>query len=164
MLDIINYFSQIVLPWITWNNLHIYEEFTHRLNSICTSWSLFESNKMANKSEAKVYFRTSNHIFRSHAIIMDKMTTGRPLYLHNEKNNFSWKVSQNLPYVLKLGVWWNLVPDRGGAEVDWNFPNLNGGLCVLQVAFTERKFQISVGHNFILHTRTHTRIRLLLLL
>ena len=36
---------------------------------------------------------------------MDKMTTGRPLYLHNEKNNFSWKVSQNLPYVLKLGVW-----------------------------------------------------------
>ena len=40
-------------------------------------------------------------------------------------------MSQNLPYVLKLGVWWNLVPDRGGAEVDWNFPNLNGGLCVL---------------------------------
>ena len=140
VLDIINYFSQIVLPWITWNNLHIYEEFTQRLNSIGTLWSLFGSNKMANKSEAKVYFRTSNHIFRSHAIIMDKMTTGRPLHLPNEKNNFSWKVSQNLPYVLKLGVWWNLVPDRGGAEVDWNFPNLNGGFCVLQVAFTERKF------------------------
>ena len=140
VLDIINYFSQIVLPWITWNNLHIYEEFIQRLNSIGTLWSLFGSNKMANKSEAKVYFRTSNHIFRSHAIIMDKMTTDRPLHLHNEKNNFSWKVSQNLPYVLKLGVWWNLVPDRGGAEVDWNFPNLNGGFCVLQVAFTERKF------------------------
>ena len=56
---------------------------------------------MANKSEAKVYFIIDNHVFLSamlsvynfstHAIITDEMTTDRPLYLHNEKNNFSWK-------------------------------------------------------------------------
>ena len=58
---------------------------------------------MANNSEAKVYFIIDNHVFlltmlsvhvynfSTHAIIMDEMTTDRPLYLHNEKNNFSWK-------------------------------------------------------------------------
>ena len=58
---------------------------------------------MANKSEAKVYFIIDNHVFLSamlsvhvynfsiHAIITDEMTTDRPLYLHNKKNNFSWK-------------------------------------------------------------------------
>ena len=58
---------------------------------------------MANNSEAKVYFIIDNHVFlltmlsmhvynfSTHAIITDEMTTDRPLYLHNEKNNFSWK-------------------------------------------------------------------------
>ena len=58
---------------------------------------------MANKSEAKVYFRINNYVFFLtmlsvhvynfwiHAIIMDEMATDRPLYLQNEKNNFSWK-------------------------------------------------------------------------
>ena len=63
VLDVINYFSQIVLPWITWNNLHIYEGFMHRLNSFWASLSLFGSYKMANKSEAKVYFRINNYVF-----------------------------------------------------------------------------------------------------
>ena len=63
VVDIINYFSEIVLPWITWNNLHIYEGFMQRLNSFCASLSLFGSYKMANKSEAKVYFRINNYVF-----------------------------------------------------------------------------------------------------
>ena len=54
VLDVINYFSQIVLPRKAWSNLYIYEEFMHCLNSFCALLSLFGSNKMANKSEAKV--------------------------------------------------------------------------------------------------------------
>ena len=58
---------------------------------------------MVNKSEAKVYFRINNFVFFVtmlsvhvynfwiHAVIMDEMTTDRPLHLQNEKNNFSWK-------------------------------------------------------------------------
>ena len=125
MIDIINYFSEIVLPWITWNNLHIYEEFIYRLNSFCTLWSLFRSNKMANKSEAKVYFIIDNHVFllamlsvhvynfSIHAIIMDEMTTDRPLCLHNEKNNFSWKKC----LILKFIKIWRLV--KFGSRQRW---------------------------------------------
>ena len=118
VLDIINYFSQIVLPWITWNKLHIYEEFTQRLNSICTLWSLFESNKMANKSEAKVYCRTSNHVFflTMLSVHVYNFWIPRNHYGWNdhwqafvspqrEKNNFSWKNVSKPTLNLSIKTW-----------------------------------------------------------
>ena len=118
VLDVINYFSQIVLPWITWNNLHIYEEFTQRLNSFCASWSLFESNKMANKSEAKVYFRTSNHVFflTMLSVHVYNFWIPRNHYGWNdhwqafvspqrEKNNFSWKNVSKPTLNLSIKTW-----------------------------------------------------------